>query len=62
MTVSAYIISVKIRIDMQSNFNGTNYWKCVLGMDSSSHWELIIVPSQKAKGDNLGMSFQPSVK
>ena len=32
-------------------------WKCVRDMGSSSHWGLIMVPSQKANGDNLGIFF-----
>ena len=32
-------------------------WKCVRDMGSSSHWGLIVVPSQEASGDNLGIFF-----
>ena len=32
-------------------------WKCVRDMGSSSHWGLIMVPSQKVNVDNLGIFF-----
>ena len=32
-------------------------WKIVRDMGGSSHWGLIMVPSQEANGDNLGIFF-----
>ena len=37
-------------------------WQFVPGISSSSHWGLIIAQSQKANWDDLGMSFQYSIK
>ena len=37
-------------------------WEFVLDMGSSNHWGLNIVPDQEANKDNLGMSFQSSIK
>ena len=36
--------------------------KIVRDMDGSSHWGLIMVPSQEANGDNLEMFFRFSTQ
>ena len=37
-------------------------WRFVRGIDSSSHWGLIMTPGQEANCDSLGKSFRPSTQ
>ena len=63
--MSIYWLFRLLTENIEQNLSGSNIlgpWKFIRDIDSSNHWLLIMTPSQKANGDNLGISFRPSVQ